>query len=143
MRDLAAEEWAEVRAAVALPGWRWMPGMIGGRQGYSGLCDAVVVADVADVDPCVPDEWVYTGRLWGPEHDWREDWSDVLPNPRDPATAGCLERLLGAESVKWTPAARALAVWWPGEEGPREYAARCRGLAIIRCALERGSWGTA
>tara|TARA_S200002703_G_scaffold115062_1_gene100627 strand:- start:454 stop:855 length:402 start_codon:yes stop_codon:yes gene_type:complete len=70
------EDWG--RLAVSLPGWRWLPGM-----------RWVVLSPEAE------------GRL----HDtteaawWNDPRTDVegesVPDPDDPATEGCLARLLG------------------------------------------------
>ena len=62
------------RLAVSLPGWRWMPGMLEGRTGER----------YEDGDG----QWII--NKW--------------PDPDDPATAGCLVRLLGPvfEAVWYT-----------------------------------------
>ena len=80
--ERTAEEWG--RVAVALPGWRWIPGM---RSGYAGKGGRVrgVSGD---------GEWVESFRddargLWVDQVD------DAWPDPDDPATAGCLLALLG------------------------------------------------
>ena len=62
------EEWG--RAAVALPGWRWMPGMLGQN-------------DVGGTDRIMDHTEASQPNL------------DLLPDPDDPATAGCLLALLG------------------------------------------------
>ena len=89
--DAPAEEWG--RLAVRIPGWRWMPGM-----------------QEADVDDLGPDRVhrLIASRDPDPEHPtgWSR-WCDRrsgsiacmepakgTPDPDDPATAGCLLRLL-------------------------------------------------
>lgn len=135
MRDLTAEEWAEIRAAWALPAARWMPGMLSDGDYRCTVASEEGAGGVKD------DDW-YPKR-WGLEPGGTDPWAhdDMLPDVRDPATVGCMLALFGAESVRWTPAAGVLAVWWPGEEGPREYAAPCKGLALCRAAIARGRWG--
>ncbi len=75
-----AEEWG--RVAVSLPGWRWMPGMLQGRTGpWMGSRRSV------DSDYCD------TG------HEARVMGGDTWPDPDDPATEGCLLRLLGDRAL--------------------------------------------
>ena len=75
------EQWG--RAAMALPGWRWMPGMLvvgTSNPPYRFTGDGGVVADDGDgpsVEEICPVEW---------------------PDPDDPATEGCLLRLLAPAS---------------------------------------------
>jgi len=73
-KERTAEDWG--RVAVSLPGWRWMPGMLVPHRGYGRLDDD----DVSDHP-------LY--RL--PMRDDANAW----PDPDDPATEGCLTRLLG------------------------------------------------
>jgi hypothetical protein len=75
-----AEEWG--RVAVSLPGWRWMPGMLQWRTGpWMGSRRSV------DSDYCD------TG------HEARVMGGDTWPDPDDPATEGCLLRLLGDRAL--------------------------------------------
>ena len=75
-----AEEWG--RLAVSLPGWRWMPGMLQWRTGpWMGSRRSV------DSDYCD------TG------HEARVMGGDTWPDPDDPATEGCLLRLLGDRAL--------------------------------------------
>ena len=85
--------------AVALPGWRWMPGMAAGGPGYNHT------ARIIDVDhgtPCLPDCWEYKGYIRGREHadDW---WDGALPDFTDAATTGCLLALV-REALGWPDA---------------------------------------
>ena len=82
MTEGTTEDWG--RLAVSLPGWRWMPGMLAKPLGYRAL----------RVDG--------EGRTWGvcqdeqtDQNPWPFAW-DWLPDPDDPATAGCLLALLGS-----------------------------------------------
>ena len=89
-----AEEWG--RLAVSLPGWRWMPGMLALWS--------------LDEDPPMPlrltedasDGHNYTTNpVWSGvrsdreynDHELDPEW--CWPDPDDPATEGCLVRLLG------------------------------------------------
>ena len=64
-----AEEWG--RVAVSLPGWRWMPGMLGRAGSLGQLTVRLRRGDEGHVAP------------------------DVWPDPDDPATGGALLALLG------------------------------------------------
>ena len=78
--DAPAEEWG--RLAVSLPGWRWMPGMItttGNR-----------VLDVSFTTP----PYLVVSCNGGPVS--RPTSTSAIPDPDDPATAGCLLELAGA-----------------------------------------------
>ena len=87
MGERTAEDWGRIavreewgRIAVSLPGWRWMPGML-----------ARLSAGRLRVTLCGG------GQLWGLRMGGQVVWSDdgVWPDPDDPATEGCLLRLLG------------------------------------------------
>ena len=91
--------------AVSLPGWRWLPGML---------------ALPPKADRCSRHGQVMTDRL---------------PDPTDPATAGCLLALLG-------PARDVLShscgeLFWSPTTGP---ALRGLGLACIAAAESIGHW---
>ena len=76
MTERTPEEWG--RVAVSLPGWRWMPGMLGS----SGK--RIMAAHYGG------DGWsIEIGGIWG-------DPDDEAINPDDPVTAGCLLELLGS-----------------------------------------------
>ena len=83
MSDRTAEEWG--RAAVALPGWRWMPGMLNATDGsrYTGggrwAWDDPRRVPAEGIDPFVDS-----------------------PDPDDPATEGCLLALLGGVLLRVT-----------------------------------------
>jgi len=70
-----AEDWG--RVAVSLPGWRWMPRMYDGgpRQSVLAVGRAGAISAVFPTRPGIR----------------RDRW----PDPDDPATEGCLTRLLG------------------------------------------------
>jgi hypothetical protein len=83
-----AEEWG--RVAVMLPGWRWMPGML--------------VVDTAS-NPA----YRFTGRAWDDGGVVSDDGDGLnlecicrveWPDPDDPATAGCLLRLLQVDPLE-------------------------------------------
>ena len=114
-----AEEWG--RIAVSLPGWRWMPGMLdtaGDRLGEVTLHDGVRAV---------------TAPPW-----WTYGWRERLPDPDDPATEGCMVRLLGPVHE---------AVWYTGDcdrwvvavgEERRLYTSL--GRACIAAAAAIGRW---
>ena len=117
MTERTADEWG--RLAVSLPGWRWMPGMFVPCPGYGRLDDD----DVSD-DP-----------LFGlPLRDTDECW----PDPDDPATEGCLVRLLGPVHE---------AVWYTGDcdrwvvaVGDKRRLYTSLGRACIAAAEALGRW---
>jgi len=76
--DAPAEDWG--RVAVSLPGWRWMPGML--ARNFDG---PVRVESVTDDQPGVLHRCRWTGNM--------------VPDPDDPATAGCLEDLSGPHTM--------------------------------------------
>lgn len=89
MGERTAEEWG--RVAVALPGWRWLPGMLdteGDRWGGVTLHDGAreVLRAVT-----APKQYAY-------------EWSGRAIDPDDPATAGTLLALLGPEAAHMTTA---------------------------------------
>jgi hypothetical protein len=92
-----AEEWG--RVAVSLPGWEWMPGMraAGPAGPRGGRKRAIVTGTLSEAGaPRVVD---FHGRrvpAWFPIGCPEQD---VSIDPDDPATAGCLMRLLGRNVV--------------------------------------------
>tara|TARA_R110000851_G_scaffold26200_3_gene74557 strand:- start:1929 stop:2267 length:339 start_codon:yes stop_codon:yes gene_type:complete len=98
--DAPAEEWG--RLAVSIPGWRWMPGMIDTYPSFRLVVD------------------------YDPELD---DLSDCVPDPDDPATAGCLLALLGAQ---------VFSVWMA--QNWREGDDERIGRACIAAAAALGRW---
>ena len=117
--DAPAEEWG--RLAVSLSGWRWMPGMLG--------------------------RW---GRVTDRIMDWSEAGqgnADIIPDPDDPATAGCLLALLG----EWNGYAREKYVYSNGRVTPYRAVVRScvdgithestsLGRACIAAAAALGRW---
>ena len=103
----AAEDWG--RVAVSLPGWRWMPGMLAVPTSHPRERWLICWSDQQYTK--TPDGWdgphgwegggykVDNGKVWGigpyagdPIDLSGDGW---LPDPDDPATAGCLLALLG------------------------------------------------
>ena len=80
--DAPAAEWG--RLAVSLPGWRWLPGMRAvdstGEDTPGRVFDSSGFVVFEDQDRELTEERVYL-------HD--------VPDPDDPATAGCFLALLG------------------------------------------------
>jgi hypothetical protein len=96
------------RVAVSLPGWRWMPGML---------------ALPPKADRCQRDGQVMSGRL---------------PDPDDPATAGCLLALLGPGVRVWMDGADGL--WTVEVGGVRASMHLTLGRACIAAAEALGRW---
>ena len=82
-----AEEWG--RLAVSIPGWRWMVGML--SRNFDG---PVRVESVDGTQPGILRWCRYTDEAM--HADIR---SAPVPDPDDPATAGCLLALLGNPEV--------------------------------------------
>jgi len=82
MSEKTAEDWG--RVAVSLPGWRWMPGM--------RTIHDIIILDVYPESGC--ETGVFASRGGTVIVAGFED--DDVPDPDDPATAGCLMALLGA-----------------------------------------------
>ena len=111
MTERTAKEWG--RIAVSLPGWRWLPGMLG-RNEIGG-----------------------TDRIMDQSEALQAN-ADIVPDPDDPATEGCLVRLLGPVHE---------AVWYTGDcdrwvvavgEERRLYTSL--GRACIAAAEALGRW---
>ena len=124
-KERTAEEWG--RLAVSLPGWRWMPGMRNGYALKGGRVRGVVDSG----------EFVETFRddMTG---SWVEQVSDSWPDPNDPATEGCMVRLLGPVHE---------AVWYTGDCGRWVVAVgderrlyTSLGRACIAAAAALGRW---
>jgi hypothetical protein len=115
--ERTAEEWG--RVAVALPGWRWMPGM-------------------GCINPGMPQMWC---RRIGDE--CSPHYSFLVPDPDDPATAGCLLALLGSSA--WDNVAPGSARepdgagWWAWD-GSQWSEGMTLGRACIAAAEALGRW---
>ena len=103
MGERTAEEWG--RIAVSLPRWRWMPGMramhiedgeadsVRGTYLYSGMQDGDLCIQWDDHAPRgLECSWANPQNFR--PHPWVFDYA--VPDPDDPATAGCLLALAGA-----------------------------------------------
>ena len=92
-----AEEWG--RVAVMLPGWRWIPGMVDIGQSLRvvapqlATCTGRYRGEVYPPDSGTADGWC---RAWVINYDPDTDdkMCDSVPDPDDPATAGCLLAML-------------------------------------------------
>ena len=118
-----AEEWG--RVAVSLPGWEWMPGMLEHRHQLLGgwLKRRSIDSDYFNTG--------HEARLFD-EHAW--------PDPDDPATEGCLIRLLGSARL----ARQALTAAGHYNEAHRLHIAFMLGKGIgpacIAAAAALGRW---
>jgi len=129
-----AEEWG--RLAVSLPGWRWMPGMRAmhpdwqdfrvahiGLTGMHGVCR--YSSPMGGVERGVVTLPVPTS-------------SDVLADPDDPATAGCLLALLSPECHRVIADGPPDETWgWYDGEW---HDAPSLGRACIAAAAALGRW---
>jgi hypothetical protein len=129
-----AEEWG--RLAVSLPGWRWMPGM-------AILTVGGVIDRIAAIDETYIHAWAESQQQENPRGLWlryRRDRMDKhgVPFADDPATEGCMVRLLGPVHE---------AVWYTGDcdrwvvavgEERRLYTSL--GRACIAAAAALGRW---
>ena len=99
------------RLAVSIPGWRWMPGMHIPGHGR------VIVS-------------------------WYEDKrGDKWPDPDDPATEGCMVRLLGVQAVDVVCPAANGGRWAVSVSGPHHIGiGSTLGRACIAAAEALGRW---
>jgi hypothetical protein len=70
--DAHASEWGAL--AVSIPGWPWMPGMLGYND-YGGTYRIMDHSEASQIN------------------------ADLTPDPDDPATAGCLWEMAGRPTV--------------------------------------------
>jgi hypothetical protein len=109
-----AEEWG--RLAVSLPGWRWMPGMYAVST-YASL--PRTVPGFTRISSSIPSLWLQT--------------HNAVPDPDDPATAGCLFALLGGPDTVAPEVERYVS------EGPFDDITSL-GRACIAAAEQLGRW---
>jgi hypothetical protein len=148
--ERTAEEWG--RVAVSLPGWRWMPGMSFGykpdRRGirisdvhgphFRVRCDDGVMQGT-----CRTDGEVVLVSPTGKVCEGSQPW----PHPDDPATEGCMLRLLGRPLYAVEPRGPA---WWvtlalldhpdSDEDGLLQIRGSTVGRACIAAAEAIGRW---
>lgn len=143
MRDLTESERAEAQAAIALPGWRWMPGMLAMSyiDGPPGACVECGGPTIGGGCPAGCWEFGYAsdGAVRSVRSLIGEADDDAWPDPRDPATAGCLLALLPGERLT-VEGGDSVSI----READGSFSSgqgRTLGLAVIRCALDRGRWG--
>lgn len=77
------------RALVALPGWRWVPGMLAvypGREHYGEARLSWTVTENDERAEYMGHDYAGSFPTWG----WPSPGSGWLPDLDDPATAGCL-----------------------------------------------------
>jgi len=127
--DAAAKEWG--RLAISIPGCRWMPGMRDGddgsrcvrieRRAVTGLYDAIFWDGV--------DEGVVES----------DQPSNAWPDPDDPATEGCLLRLLGPCEVAYDDADPECGPWSVAVPHHFRMSATI-GRACIAVAAALGEW---
>jgi len=119
MTERTTEEWG--RLAVSLPGWRWMPGML------------------PQVFEC--NEWIENPRFdsYTEESMWM--YNKSVPDPDDPATAGCLLALLGDDAWRVRAAhAQNRRHPWQVDHGDRISWHETLGPACIAAAEALGRW---
>lgn len=146
--ERTAEEWG--RVAVSLPGWRWMPGMglfplesyvrqnerdgeHTGEYRYAGHTkdgEAVTHIRPSKVRKHVN---LATGH-YHPPHAY------FVPNPGDPATAGCLLALLGSWVTVTRSRSGGYIVHVAGPDGPVFGTGSTLGRACIAAAAALGRW---
>jgi hypothetical protein len=145
-----AEEWG--RLAVSLPGWRWMPGMrvmhiedgeadpVRGTYLSPGLLDGDLCIQWDDHAPRGLDCSWASPQNFRP-HPWVYNYA--VPDPDDPATAGCLLAMLGPGA--WDNVAPGSAVaadgegWWAWVDGQWSEGMTL-GRACIAAAEALGRW---
>ena len=131
--DAPAEEWG--RLAVSLPGWRWMPGMRAvdstGEDTPGRVFDSSGCVVFEDQDRELTEERVYL--------------CDV-PDSDDPATAGCLLRLLESEDISLHSDGNGSPIyldWWDPKtpmNDPIRFEAPTIGRVCIMVAVHLGRW---
>ncbi len=130
--DAPAAEWGCF--AVSISDWRWMPGM---RYFYGGFSASTGASED------------YVDRLWQDDAGPYDHAIFPAPDPDDPATEGCLVRLLGCgvyaiRLAGLEPDGTALWQWHdptPDDAGEQWSAGRLPlGRACIAAAAANGGW---
>lgn len=152
MPDRTAEDWG--RIAVALPGWRWMPGMRDTEDAlrivapFLAATTGLYGGSVEPTDSGGADGWC---RAWACNLDPGIDdaLADCAPDPDDPATAGCLLALLGPTPSEGymahvLPPSSAVTKWRihmnTAQTGPLSAYGSTLGRACIAAAEALGRW---
>jgi hypothetical protein len=132
-QERTAEEWG--RVAVSLPGWRWMRGM-----------SIPATEDNREALVDYPPSLLYVSEAGSDERGEVADGEDY-PDPDDPATEGCMLRLLGRPLYAVEPRGPA---WWvtlalldhpdSDEDGLLQIRGSTVGRACIAAAEALGRW---
>lgn len=143
---MTSELLALARSAIALPGWRWMPGMLtrDGRvlvaTAYADGRWALEISGGVMVTDIMREGW---RRHWHDyEHDrgMEEKIGPPLPDLDDAATGGCMLDLLGEERASvypWSDGFR-----WRLVHSQPFSEAMPLGVACARVAVSRRRWAT-
>jgi hypothetical protein len=122
--DAPASEWG--RLAMSIPDWRWMPQMLD----VSGL---ILLEPVNEQSLKVKCWDMHDPASLGTYSSWL-----MLPDPDDPATAGCLLALLGPGWVHRIDDDGSHMLF--RESGKRFFASPSLGRACIAAADANGRW---
>ena len=129
-------------SVVALPGWRWVPGMLlttGGRGCQATVyADGGILLDLGDGSEVTNELGDGGRRLTRPEESERDDPADApLPDLTDAATGGCMLAMLGPCSVSSVPGSIKLSA-----SDIQVLYASTLAEACASLALARGRWAT-
>lgn len=122
--------------AMALPGFKWMPGMLPIVPGV-GRYQSDRVFEPGSPPTVFMEEQEEQGRPWWPD----ELPAGSVPDLSDPATGGCLLELLGLPNTAYSWLEHVQVVTWPDGADSR-VGARGATLAEACChvAIALGRW---